>query len=251
MKVSLPTGRAAFLVLVLLLSLALVLIGGSRIREIATINKHNLFVTRHAYTQDRSCGRDSRGNQLETTKAPLEEWIPADQFFTNASSEPYVAELFKLIEHHDGVNRYYSPVTQAYYGYSDHQFRDFGQFTSASGASPSAPNSFLALYTDGSRVATVVNLPAGTYELQVYGNHDTPGPVTLLVHLNDSLLGALTFDRDDESWEMKCLTVDPDFWWTSHTDRAEITVSFIGDGGPNGSRDGRVAWLRIIPISSS
>jgi hypothetical protein len=248
-KISLSARRAASPLLVLLLGLALVIIGESTIREIAAINRHNLFVTRHAYTQDMSC----RGNDLDATSLAQERWIPADQFFTNASSTSYIAELFTLIEHQDGVNGYQNgnPSAGAYYAYSDHQFRDAGQYSSASDLSRNVPSSFLILYTDGSEVSTAVDLPAGTYQLQVYGNHDTPGPVTLLVDLNDSLLGALNFDRNDDSWEMKCLTIEPEFWPTSQTDRAKIAIHFIGDGGPNGIRDGMIAWLRIIPISSS
>lgn len=253
MKALLSAKRFISVLVVLLLSLALIVVWGSKIRETAAINLHNLFVTRHIYTQDRSCVHNSGGVQQEI-------WLPADKFFENVNplgdgfgdlnSDRYGAELFKRVTRQDGVNSYVSDALGEHYGFNDQQFRDLEALTSTSDASGNIPNSFIMLYWDKATVATTVDLAAGSYQLQLYGKNGTPGPVTLLVYINDTLLGSLIFDRDDESWEIKCLTLHPNYWPDSNKDRAKITVSFTGDGGPGGSRNGSFAWIRLVPISS-
>lgn len=253
MNALLPAKRFIFGLVVVLSSLTLIMVWGSKISEAAATNLHNLFVTKHIYAQDRACVQPP-------TTVQQEIWIPADKFFEkvdlpgdgfgDANSDQYGAELFEFVERQDGVNLYVSNALGEKHRFNDQQFRGFEGLTSTSDTPGTIPDGFITLYWDMAKVSTTVELAAGSYQVQLYGKNGIPAPVILLVSLNDTLLGSMTFDRNDDTWEVKCLTTHPNYWPDSDKDTAKITVSFIGDGGPGGSRNGSVAWIRLIPISS-
>jgi len=186
-------------------------------------------------------------------------WFPADKFFENvnppvngfgeSSSHRGAAILFKLKNHQDGVTLYQDDPPRNHYTFSDQQFGAL-EGSNTSDALSNVPNSFVVLYTDASAIETTVDLPAGSYQVQIYGRNAKPGPAMLLIDINDIPLGILTFDRDDESWEIKCLTTNPLYWSDSNRDVAKITVTFLNDSGPGGGLDGSVAWLMLVPTYS-
>jgi len=100
-------------------------------------------------------------------------------------------------------------------------------------------------------IAVPLDLPVGLYRLQLHGVNDRPGPVLLHLSASGEPLGILRFDRDDDSWETKCVLLHPMHWPQGGDREAPLTLSiaFINDGGPKGSRDAYIDWVRLIPLS--
>jgi len=63
---------------------------------------------------------------------------------------------------------------------------------------------------------------------------------------NDNILGNLIFDKDDDSWESRCLCLKSQYWRPG--EKLNIRVEFVNDGGVAGERDASVAWIRFIPL---
>ncbi len=226
------------------------LLGGSDIRKLAAANMRNLFITKYIYAQNTGCALNPGQLHVQPTAAHPELLISADDFFSDTSPVPQGSVLYRPTGRENDIHTYSSESLREGAHYSDHQFRDLDKLAASSALSRNPLPSFAQLLTDQSMIATLVDLPVGSYQLQLYGNNDTPGPVRLLIHLNDTLLGTMTFDRDDESWEIKCLITHPLYWSESDKNRTQISVTFLDDGGPGGSRDGYVAWIRLIPLST-
>jgi hypothetical protein len=103
-----------------------------------------------------------------------------------------------------------------------------------------------------SEISTTLDIPVAVYQLQVHGLNDQPGPVILQVLVEHRLLGWLRFDKDDGSWETKCLLLHPMYWPKSEKAEPKLTIGirFTNDGGEGGNRDAAVAWLRLVPVLS-
>lgn len=110
-------------------------------------------------------------------------------------------------------------------------------------ADSTIPPSYVKLYGDQT-ITTTQTVEAGSYYLQIYSKHAIPGPVILQVRTNQQPLGSLTYARDDDSWEGKCLLITEAHW--QEMSNLSLSIRFANDGGENGSRDASIAWIKLL-----
>lgn len=106
--------------------------------------------------------------------------------------------------------------------------------------------SIARIWSYGSVVASVPVSSNSNYHLEIYGQHDSPQPVVINVHINSQALGLLKWELGDESWSSQCLYVPKQFVEFDST--VDIELFFVNDGGLNGNRDAGIAWIRMVPV---
>lgn len=107
---------------------------------------------------------------------------------------------------------------------------------------------YIVLY-GASSTSVLVDYPKGLYELQLLAKHDMPAPVVLQIFANDIPVGLLTYQKGDDSWEVKCLGIRPSYWDNAKSRGLKISIRYTNDGGQNGNRDAMISWLSLVPIN--
>lgn len=75
-----------------------------------------------------------------------------------------------------------------------------------------------------SYVSYNVNVPAdGNYEFALKGKNDKPGPIFLHIEVDEKPVGVLSFEKGDESWEMRRMPMK------LQKGQNEITIYFVSD----------------------
>lgn len=111
-------------------------------------------------------------------------------------------------------------------------------------------DSFVTLWSY-SEVSATIDAPVGIYELQVHGKNARPGPVILELVASYGPFNSVVFDRDDDSWETKCVPFYPGYWpeFGRAGKRVVIGLRFINDlVDERGDRNASIAWIRLVPI---